>query len=140
MTKMRWVGILVLLLVGGGSCFAQEAGGKDAGAVRGKIAGVWRGNSVCLDKNSSCHDEVNVYRFAKIADRPDLFLVTASKVVDGREVEMGSSEFKYDEKTKNVECEKPRIRLTILRDNWMEGALTLEDGKEYRKIRLKKAS
>ena len=139
MTKMRWVGILVLLQVGGGSCFAQEAGGKDAGAVRGKIAGVWRGNSVCLDKNSSCHDEVNVYRFLPVAGK-DTFVVTASKVVDGREIEMGRSEFKYDEKTKSVECEKPRIRLTILRDNWMEGALTLEDGKEYRKIRLKKAS
>ena len=123
------------------SCGVQEAVGKQDGAgVREKIAGVWRGNSVCLVKGSPCHDEVNVYRFSRVEGKPDTFLVMASKVVDGREIEMGRGEWKYDEKTKSVESQRPRIRLTLLRDNWMEGALSLEDGTEYRKIRLKKES
>lgn len=150
-------------LVSGASCFAQETGSKAAVGVsetsnqtatdaqesagkrsgvdaREKLAGVWRGNSVCLVKDSPCHDEVNVYRFSRVDGKPDTFLVTASKVVDGKEIVMGSGEWKYDDKTKTLESEQPRIRLTILRDNWMEGALTIEGGKEYRKIRLKKES
>lgn len=141
MRTMRCTTVLLLLMAGGWSAVGQEPDGKAAGAdVRAKIAGVWRGNSVCVDKNSPCHDEVNVYRFSPVAGKADAFLVAASKVVDGKEIEMGSGEFKYDDKTKTVESERPRIRLTLLRDNWMEGALSLEDGKEYRKIRLKKAS
>ena len=132
---------LTALLLSAGTFLGQEVGGqRDGDAVRERIAGVWRGNSVCLDKHSPCHDEVNVYRFSRVAGKPDTFLVTGSKVVEGREIEMGSGEWKYDEKTKSVECVRPRVRLTILGDNWMEGALSLEEGKEYRKIRLKKES
>lgn len=140
MARMRWAVILLAVMVGGGICFAQEGSGKEEGAeVREKIAGVWRGNSVCLDKNSPCHDEVNVYRFTKIAGRADAFLVTASKVVEGKEIEMGSGEWKYDEKKQVVESREPRIRLSIQGDK-MQGLLTLPDGTQYRKIYLKKAS
>src|ERR1700758_4617480 len=120
MKSMRCGAVLLMILAWGWSAPAQEAGGKaDGAAAREKIAGVWRGNSVCVDKNTPCHDEVNVYRFSPVAGKADTFQVTASKVVDGKEIEMGSSEFKYNEKTKTVESEKPRIRLTILRENWM---------------------
>ena len=142
MLRMKCAAVVALAIwAGAGTCVARQAAGKeDVATIRQKIAGVWRGNSVCVDKNSPCLDEVNVYRFAKIEGKPDTFMVTASKVVDGKEIEMGSGEFKYDERTKTVESGKPRIRLTLLRDNWMEGTLSLEDGKQYRKIRLKKAS
>ncbi|HYL84500.1 MAG TPA: hypothetical protein VE263_09715 [Candidatus Angelobacter sp.] len=142
MARMRWVGVLeAVLLLATGVCFAQEAGGKAGAAdVRAIIAGVWRGNSVCVERSSPCHDEVNVYRFSRVEGKANTFLVTASKVVEGKEIVMGSGEWKYDEATKTLESEKPRIRLAMLRDNWMEGALTLDDGREYRKIRLKKAS
>lgn len=139
MARMRWAVIFLATLVGGGICFAQEASGKEDGAgVRERIAGVWRGNSVCLDKSSPCHDEVNVYRFTKIAGRADAFLVTASKVVEGKEIEMGSGEWRYDEKKQVVESKEPRIRLSIQRGR-MQGFLTLPDGTEYRRIYLKKA-
>lgn len=140
---MRWVAVAlvgVAFLGRGGTCLAQETGGKGGEAdSRASIAGVWRGNSVCVDKNSPCHDEVNVYRFSKVEGKPNAFAVTASKVVEGKEIEMGSSEFTFDESRKTLECERPRIKLTITKPNWMEGALSLDDGKEYRKIRLKKA-
>jgi hypothetical protein len=44
-----------------------------------RIVGIWRGNSVCLVGNSSCHDKVNVYRFTEVAGKPNVFSVTAAK-------------------------------------------------------------
>ena len=129
--------MLIGMLASEVGSLAQE-GDTKAASFRELIRGEWRGNSVCLDKNSACHDEVNVYRFGEVAGKPETFLVTASKIVDGKEIEMGSAEWKYDEKAKTLECERPKIRLTMLRAGWMEGVLRLEDGKEYRKIRLKK--
>jgi len=112
---------------------------REAQEVPSRIVGVWRGHSECAVKNSPCHDEVNVYRFAKIEGRPNAFSVTASKIVDAKEVVMGSSEWKYDENKHVLECERPSIRLTVTADK-MEGALTLEDGTVYRRIYLKKES
>lgn len=109
----------------------------DAVDAKSRVAGVWRGHSECAVKNSPCHDELNVYRFSKIAGDANKFSVTASKVVDGKEVVMGSSEWKYDEKEQVVESEKPRIQLTITGDK-MEGPLKLDDGTVYRRIYLKK--
>jgi hypothetical protein len=63
--------------------------------------------------------------------------VTASKAVDGKEIMMGSGEWKYDEKTKVVESEKPPIRLAI-EGKKMQGALHLADGTVYRRIYLEK--
>lgn len=130
--------LTLAVLVGAWPCSLQDAvtkGGSDD--VRSRIAEVWRGHSECAVKNSPCHDEVNVYRFSKVAGDANKFSVTASKVVDGKEVVMGSSEWKYDEKKQAVECEKPSIQLTIHGDK-MEGALRLEDSTVYRRIYLKK--
>lgn len=117
----------------------NPAAKTDAKNVQTRIAGVWRGHSECAVKNSPCHDELNVYRFSKVAGDVNRFSVTASKVVDGKEVVMGNSEWKYDEKNQVMECEKPSIQLTIHEDK-MEGALKLDDGTVYRRIYLKKES
>ena len=130
--------IFLLTLAGSWGRSGQNAASKtDAEDVRAAIAGVWRGHSVCLDKNSPCHDEVNVYRFLRVAGSPNEFSVTASKVVDGKEIVMGSGAWKYDEKRKAVESEKPPIRLGI-DGKKMEGALRLADGTAYRRIYLEK--
>ena len=132
--------VLVLSLVGTWAHTSQDAGAKvDTEDVRSRIAGVWRGHSECTVKNSPCHDEVNVYRFSRVAGNPNKFSVTASKVVDGKEVVMGNSEWKYDEKKQVMECEKPSIQLAIHGDQ-MEGALRLDDGTVYRRIYLKRES
>ena len=130
----------MLSLAGVWTHLSQDALPKEnAEEARSKIAGVWRGHSECAVKNSSCRDEINVYRFSKIAGRENAFSVTASKVVDGKEVVMGTSEWKYDEKKQVLECEKPVIQLTF-DGNKMEGALKLADGTVYRRIYLKKES
>lgn len=141
MTSYCRLGLLRFLALGcTASCLWQAtAATTSPDDVRSKIAGVWRGHSVCEDKTGPCHDEVNVYRFSSVAGHPDTFSVTASKVVDRKEIVMGTSEWKYDEQKHIVASEKPSIQLAIEGDK-MEGALTLEDGRVYRRIYLKKES
>jgi hypothetical protein len=135
---MKFACLFLLTLAGGWGRARQNAGTKtDAEDVRAAIARVWRGHSVCVDKNGPCHDEVNVYRFSRVTANSNEFSVTASKVVDGKEIVMGSGSWKYDEKTRTVETEKPLIRLTI-DGKKMEGALSLADGTAYRRIYLEK--
>jgi len=130
--------VLLVIMIAGRECGAQSSALKTESAdVRSTIAGVWRGHSVCVDKNSPCRDETNVYRFSKVAGKADEFLVTGSKVVDGKEIEMGSGSCKYNEKKKAVECEQPQMRLTI-DGKKMEGTLSLANGSAYRRIYLER--
>jgi hypothetical protein len=141
MTLAKFACIFLLTLAGGWRRIAPNALSNTSNTededVRSTIAGVWRGHSVCVDKSSPCHDEVNVYRFSKVAGKPNEFSVTASKVVDGKEIVMGGGDWKYDEKTKVVESEKPSIRLAV-GSRKMEGTLSLADGTAYRRIYLEK--
>jgi hypothetical protein len=130
----------MLALCSGRLCLSQSNAPKPGAAnAASRIVGVWRGHSVCTDKNSPCHDEVNVYRFSSIAGRSDAFSVTASKVVDGKEIVMGTGEWTYDPAKQVVESKAPPIRLSIAGEK-MEGALSLADGTVYRRIYLKKES
>jgi hypothetical protein len=137
-TLMRSVFVSSLILTGSRSGFWQARGERSSVEdIRSRIAGTWRGSSLCVVKNSPCHDEVNVYRFSEAAGKPSIFSVTASKIVDGKEIVMGTREWKYDVEKQILECEKPAIRLTVNGDK-MEGALTRTDGTDYRRIYLKK--
>jgi hypothetical protein len=129
--------LLFLLSFSCGTSFDQAIAAGQSGEKQASVEGVWRGHSVYEDKNSACHDEVNVYRFVAVAGKANTFIVTASKVVDGKEIVMGSGEWKYDEKTRTVECQSPAIRL-LLEGKKMEGALRIEDGTVYRRIYLAK--
>ena len=105
-----------------------------------QIAGTWRGNSECAVPNSPCHNEVNVYRFSEISGKPNRFSCTASKIVNGKEIVMGSSEWSYDpaERVLQTVTANPTIRLTLDHDS-LDGALTLPDSTIYRRIHLKKS-
>ena len=113
------------------SAFAQGAN---------QIAGAWRGNSVCTAAKSACRDEVNVYRFSAIADRPNHFFCTGAKISDGKEIVMGSGELTYDASKHMLQTvtSNPGIRLILNREN-LDGALSLADGTVYRRIHLKKS-
>ncbi len=114
----------------------QPAGARQIGDG---ISGVWRGNSYCMVKGSPCREEANVYRFAAIEGKQDVFTVTASKIVDGKEVVMGEGEWTLD---------PPRHALVsvtsggslrfIVNGDAMDGMLSLPDGTPYRRILLKK--
>ena len=105
-----------------------------------QIAGTWRGNSVCVVATTACRDEVNVYRFSEIAGKANRFLCTGSKILDGKEIVMGSGEWTYisSQHLLQTVTSNPRIRLTLDRAN-LDGALSLPDGTIYRRIHLKKS-
>jgi hypothetical protein len=112
---------------------------SSAGEER-KLAGRWRGDSLCVERGTACHDEMAVYRIADIPGKPGYLLVTAGKVVDGKEIVMGSGEWRYDSTKHTLSVELPRGVITLKADgDKLEGTFTLPDKTVLRRITLKKA-
>lgn len=111
----------------------------DGVAQDSAIPGVWRGTSTCTVANSPCHDEVDVYRIAAMAGKPGWFSVSADKIVNGQEVEMGSGDWRFNPKTQalNYEFDRGVFNLT-LSGKHLDGTLKLPDGTLYRRIHLEK--
>jgi hypothetical protein len=125
----RLVAFSLLALV----CSAQSSGNSNL------IAGTWRGTSECMT-DSPCHDEVNVYRFSEIGGKPGTFSGVASKIVDGREVVMGTLDWTYDPEHHVLESkiERGKFRL-VVNGNTIEGTLRLTDNTLYRRIHLERS-
>lgn len=60
------------------------------------VASTWRGKSVCVTDAPACHNESVVYYIKDILDRPDLVLIQADKIIDGKAVTMGTGQWHYD--------------------------------------------
>ena len=105
------------------------------------IVGDWRGDSICMARESACRDEDSLYHVARLGDKPGWFSMKLDKIVDGKPVTMGTVECSYDSSKKSLGCEFPRgaFHLT-LQGNKMEGTMTLTDGTLWRKISLKKSA
>ncbi len=81
---------LAAALVSGVFAMAQNPPANSAsGGAEQKLAGTWRGESLCVEKGTACHDEIAVYRIATIAGKPGTLMVSGGKVVDGKEIVMG---------------------------------------------------
>jgi|SRR5579862_2318705 len=145
------MGISFVLLVAAASLLlgrAQEASAPQQPpsskgappANSAQITGIWRGNSVCIVANGPCHNEANVYRFSEVPGTSNRFSCTGSKVVDGKEIVIGSSEWTYDPSTHLLQTvtSSPSIRLTLDHDI-LDGALFLRNSTVYRHIHLKKS-
>jgi len=141
--KAKYTLVCVTLIVGsltvlGGmlSLFGQS--GTISKSDKGPV-GIWRGESRCVVKPSACNDETALYRIAaKAADR---VVVSAGKLVNGREASMGSSECSYLVKTHLIDCSLPNgssVHLEVKGDT-IEGTYTLRDGSLWRKISLHRA-
>ena len=101
--------------------------------------GIWRGESKCVVRPSACNDETALYRIA--ANAPDRVVVSAGKIVNGREASMGSSECSYLVKTHLLDCSLPNgssVHLEVKGDT-IDGTYTLRDGSLWRKISLHRA-
>jgi len=117
----------------------SPANGSGDGDER-KLAGIWRGDSLCLEKGSACHDEVAVYRITVVAGKPGYMMVSGGKVVDGKEIVMGTGEWRYDSGKHTLSVELPRGVITLKADgDKLEGAFILPDKTVLRRIALKKA-
>ena len=103
------------------------------------IAGVWRGQSSCEQKESACREETVVYRFSPLQDKPGSFLVSEDKIVDGEAVNMGILEFRYVEGQHALVCESAQgvWRLSVDGEK-IEGTLTRPDGSRFRRVMLHK--
>ena len=103
------------------------------------IAGIWRGDSICVQKNTACHDEVAVYRVSVIPGKHELVYVSGRKVVDGKEVVMGSGEWRFDAGTHTLSTELPLGDIVlVVNGDKMQGTFTLRDKTVLRHITLKR--
>ena len=101
------------------------------------IAGRWRGHSVCAVAKSPCRDEVNVYRISEAAGKPGWVSVIGSKIVDGKDTVMGTSDWKYDNESHSLLSDSAAgsFKLPVEGDK-MQGTLRLRDNTVYRRIEL----
>ena len=103
------------------------------------LIGVWRGHSECVVTSSPCHDEINVYRISAIAGNSNEVHVVGAKIVDGKEVIMGTGDWQYDAAKHALESQTPAGSFHFNVDGGsMEGVLMLPDHSAYRRIHLKK--
>ena len=109
------------------------------GQGRPAIAGIWRGQSSCEQKESACRDETVVYRFSPLQDKPDSFSVSADKIVDGKAVNMGTLEFRYIATQQALVCGYAQGVWRLSVDGTkLEGTLTRPDGIVFRRVALRK--
>jgi hypothetical protein len=104
------------------------------------VTGTWRGTSECVQPDSPCHDEVNVYRFSEIAGQPNKFSGTGSKIVNGEEIQIGTLEWTFNPQYHALEAEASgnTFRLIVM-GNKMEGTLKTPTKVIYRRIHLQRA-
>ena len=102
------------------------------------LKGTWAGESICQVKNSACKDEIVTYHITG-KNNPALFRINADKIVNGKAVEMGELEFRYEKSNHTLICESANgfWKLTVS-GRKIEGTLTLPDKTVYRRISLKK--
>ena len=105
------------------------------------VTGAWRGTSECVQEDSACRDEVNVYRFSEISGQPGKFTGAGSKIVDGKEIQIGTLEWTYDPDKHALESQSLHGTFRLIVDgNSMEGTLRLPDNTLYRRIHLRRSN
>lgn len=115
-----------ILFVFGACAFPETQGPIE------KLIGDWYGESKCVGKNPSCHDEVVVYHISRIEKEPAKVHLSADKIVDGKPEFMGEFDFVFDEKknTLTTDFKIPRtggtgLWLFKIDGDKIEGTLTL---------------
>ena len=113
----------------------RQPAGSDSNAVSA-IVGTWRGHSTCTITASACHDEINIYRIARIAGLLSRVSVMGSKIVSGDTIVMGTEDWTYDARSHALASLDGRFRL-IMSGNQLQGALTV-NGTVFRRIYLER--
>ena len=110
---------------------------------RAVLVGTWDGESICTPVRPACHDEHAVYHIT-IPAKPAVVDMLMNKVVDGKEVEMGTLEYKVNADATSLTSELTFHGNHMLwsftrRGNAMRGTLKdVPSGAIIRNIRLKK--
>jgi len=101
--------------------------------------GIWKGTSICQIKNSPCHDEIVVYHISKDSTGKSYDMI-ANKIVDGKEVYLGTISFTYDNQQKvfvSVDSARNARWEFRITGNAMKGTLMYK-GDLYRVVDVKK--
>lgn len=111
------------------------------------IEGTWTGTSICLVRNSPCHDEQVVYRIARIgADSAGItpLRVTMTKIVNGKEEDMADlAPCAFTHSTASLHCPMPPAAragdwsFTATGDK-LDGGLWVRGGTKFRDIHVKR--
>jgi hypothetical protein len=104
-----------------------------APAIKENPVGVWRGTSRCMQRPSSCNDEIVVYRITRI-NTSDSLSIDAFKIVNGQEDEMGVIGCRVS--GTQLRCPMPNgtWHFTVSRDS-LVGDLKLPDNTKFRDVR-----
>jgi len=107
------------------------------------LVGEWSGESKCVGNRPACVDEQNVYVFQP-SSSTGMVHVIAYKIVDGKRVEMGQSDYHYDDQAHRLTWEFT-VRTThglwefVVSGTTMQGTLTLLPEKTVvRRVTLQK--
>ena len=102
------------------------------------LVGDWSGTSLCQVRPSPCHDEQVVYRISK--PHQDKITIQADKIVEGKPVTMGVSDWTYEKSSGTLTWEMPRGTWKLVVDaDTMDGTLIIPENVLFRKVHLKRS-
>jgi hypothetical protein len=124
-----------LLIMAAASAALARANADD----ESQLLGDWKGESIVVAESSVAKDEVVVWHISK-AKEAGKVRVTADKIVNGRSITMGTSEWVYD-RTKRTITWKNKVGVWKLSvdGNTMKGTLTLTDRTVFRRVSLQRS-
>ena len=128
-SRVTRTGVIVASFLLAGGAAAQSSSSAQ------NPVGVWRGTSKCLVRPSPCHDEVTVYRIARMKAQ-DSISVDARKIVNGVEQGMGVLSCRLTTTAPQLTCEFPRgVWSFTIRGDSLTAELRLPDGTKFRDVR-----
>jgi hypothetical protein len=103
------------------------------------VLGVWRGTSLCTVRPSPCHDETVVY-YVSGTDL-DHIVIRATKIVDGKELEMGELPCQLAPAEHRLACriDQRGVFTFAIDGDRIHGTLDLSDGTRFRVIEVSRA-
>src|SRR5215831_7621257 len=129
MKRGRLFGVLVSVIVAAaGSPAPQNDAGKgmSSAGAEAALAGDWRGESICVVRESACHDEDSLYQLSKIPDKPGRYSLKAGKIVDGKLITMGTTECSYDQRGLECEISADAVLRFTVNGNTLQGTMTIQ--------------
>jgi hypothetical protein len=122
----------------------QHLPGHAQQTTANNIEGIWKGTSLCQVKPSACHDENVVYHISKTS--ANLYTIQASKIVNGREEDMGTFDSVVYDGTKQtltftMKDGQGRNSVWLFKIDGMQmhGTLTINENTLFRIVELKKS-
>jgi hypothetical protein len=136
------VALMAVITTSAVSIGGQNTAGKTTSSANPEAAldGDWRGESVCVVRESACRDEDSLYHFSKIPEKAGRYSLQADKIVEGKPVTMGTSECTFDPTQHAIECtiSAGTTLHFALNDKTLKGTMTIQGSKLWRRITLKK--